>query len=124
MGKYNSGYRPRWSKDEVLAFFYLNLSKKTAQRLGEALGYELVGEWSENIFRFKTPMGKAGEACGQFESFDELVEWAEPVDLKLEFRGKNLEGIVKMMRDVDYAVSNKRYKEQIDKVVKQLYKVK
>jgi hypothetical protein len=120
MGK----YRPRYSKDEVLAFFYFNLSEKTAQRLGEALGYEFIGEWAENVFRFKTPEGKAREACGQFESFGELVEWAEPVDLKMESRSKNLEEVIKLMKDVDYVASNKCYNEQLDKVVKQLYNVK
>ena len=76
-----SKYRPRYAKDEVLASFYLNLSKKTARWLGEVLGYEFLEEWSENVFRFKTPKGKVREACGQFENFDELVEWAAPEEI-------------------------------------------
>lgn len=130
-------YRPKWSNDEVLVFFYLNLSKKTARSLGEALGCEYMEEWGtseimgglgkdkkSNVFRFKTPVGKSREACRRFEEFEELVEWADPVDLKMESRDRNLEKVVKMLRDVKTCAPDNSYKRQIDRIVGQLYEVK
>ena len=118
-----NGYRPKWSENEVVAFFYLNLSESTARPLGEALGYEYLGK-QDDSHRFRVPEGKAGEACKRLESFEELVEWAEPVDLKMESRCQTLDEAVQKMRGVDYCTPNRDYKEQIDEIVKHLYKVK
>ena len=119
-------YRPKWSNDEVLAFFYLNLSEKTAKNLGEALGYEYLGEWSDNnVFRFRTLEGGAKEACELLENrFSELIEWAEPVDLKIDSRCQSLDDVVEMVKNVDWCTTNKDYKKQIEAIVTHLYKVK
>lgn len=124
-------YEPNYAKGQILVCFKLekDCGKEFAKTFGEFIGYALGDEeydHGNNVFIYKTEIGKEKEACGQFLTHGDFIEWAELRDLKLEFRWDRADRTLEMIKSLydDAASPDDEYAREIDSIINYLEKLK
>ena len=119
-------YLPLYFLGEILVCFpHRPASEVFPRELGTDLGYQLLGHWrfQPDVFIYQTSCGKEQQACADFRSQVDIVEWAERRDFTWEVRRLSLTRTIQeleRLRDDCSVIPCLEYTARVEEIKKRL----